>query len=403
MARTAEKAVLESHDVEKPFIEIDGVRHYFKYRGPQDYQCFFGKITVERSVYQANGAGEKSVCPLEFNAGILHHHLTPLAAEFVAYCSASMVPDELEAHCQRWQFLRPSSTTIKLVAAEVGEAAEELPEAYEKEIHKLQGKPPEGTEAVAISRDGVMVNIREEGWRQAQVGSISFYGGERERLQSVYVAQMPEEKSMNFNEKLEREIQRTLDAVPRGCRIACLADGSRGNWVYFENHPDPRISNGVHISDFYHATVYLSSAAEAFFGEGSDESKKWFEKYKDILKTKKNGVNHVIRSIRYFRNRLEIRGKERLKKIKAALRYFTRNQKRMKYSKYLAMGLPIGSGVVEAACKTVVESRLKRSGMRWSIPGGQYILNLRSIILSNRWDSFWKCHKEVLSATRIAA
>lgn len=61
----------------------------------------------------------------------------------------------------------------------------------------------------------------------------------------------------------------------------------------------------------------------------------------------------------------------------------------MQYAKYAEKGWPIGSGVIEAACKSVVKQRMCRIGQRWSISGGQAILNLRSVVKSNRWDSFW--------------
>ena len=72
-------------------------------------------------------------------------------------------------------------------------------------------------------------------------------------------------------------------------------------------------------------------------------------------------------------------------------------------AEYRRQGLPIGSGVVEAACKTLIGQRLKRSGMRWSIEGGQNIINLRGIVLSRRWDAFWRCHEEALCPCRITA
>ena len=76
------------------------------------------------------------------------------------------------------------------------------------------------------------------------------------------------------------------------------------------------------------------------------------------------------------------------------IRYFRRNQSKMAYADFRARGLPIGSGPVEAACKTVVAARLKRSGMRWSRIGGQYVLNLRVHVLSNRWEVFWKAYRQ---------
>jgi len=408
MARNVEKALLEESDIEKDFIENDGLRYYWKYRGPQEYQCFFGKIEVERSVYQANG--ERSICPLEMNAGILHHHLTPLAVEFVAYNTAHMVPGELSEHCRRWQYMKPCETVIKQVAGEVGEMAELLPEIYEERILKEE-KVPEGTEVVVISRDAAKVNIRDEGWRDAQVGSISSYGPmkeakddeeeHRERIRSVYLGQMPEEKTPSFNKKFEREIVYTLKKIPQGCRVACIADGSLSIWKYFQCHPE--LKNAVHINDFHHAAEHLSDVSHALFGEGTKKAESWFKKYRHVLKTEKGGVEKVIRSIRYFKNHFSIRSKKRREAIREGIRYFCRNRSRMQYSKYRRKGLPIGSGVIEAACKTVITQRFKRAGMRWSIHGAQSILNLRTLLLSRRWDSFWKHHEEALSATRIPA
>ncbi len=409
LGRSVEKAVLEDADIEKPAIEHDGQRHYWKYKGPQEYQCLFGKIEVRRSVYQANG--ERTLCPLEVNAGILHHHLTPPAAEFVAYSTALMVPAEIERFCQKWQYLQPCETVIKQVAAEVGETAEVLQEDYEEEIYKQEGPPPAETKIVSVSRDGTCVNTREDGWRQAQVGAVTFYGGVtkfdkdgdpiRNRLRTTYVGQMPEESSKAFNPKFEQEVDHALNGVGRTCKIVCLADGARSNWKYFEEHP--RLKNVIHINDYYHAAGYLRKVADALFGKGTSEANRWFEKYRRILKKEDGGVEKVLRSIRYFRTRRKIRAKDRKKVIRKALSYFSRNRSRMNYAEYRRQGLPIGSGVVEAACKTVVGHRFKRAGMRWSIGGGQDILNLRVLVLSQRWETFWKCHEQTLVGSRVAA
>lgn len=408
--RLVEQAVLEKADIEKPSIELEGQRHYKKYKGPQEYQCLFGKIAVTRSVYQANG--ERTMCPLEVNAGILHHHLTPAAAEFVAYATAHMVPGELAEFCRRWQYLTPSETVIKQVAGEIGEMAEMLQEVHEEAARKEEGPLPAETAVVTISRDGTSVNIREEGWRQAQVGAISLYGplveaedkekeSRRGRLRTVYLAQMPEEKSPSFDAKFDREVEHTLKGLPEGSTIVCLADGSLGIWRDFEEHP--QLKDAVHINDFWHAAQYLAKAGKALFGDGSAEAEEWFRKYRRILKEEDGGVESVVRSIRYFRKTYGTGSGPRAEAIHDSLRFFTRNRERMQYADYRRQGLPIGSGVVEAACKTVVGQRFKRAGMRWSIEGGQNILNLRVLVLSKRWDAFWKSHAKALSTTRIAA
>jgi len=75
--------------------------------------------------------------------------------------------------------------------------------------------------------------------------------------------------------------------------------------------------------------------------------------------------------------------------IEAEIKYLQHNRARMNYFELRQKKLPIGSGVVESACKNLVGARMKKSGMRWTIDGGQTVLPLRSLILSNRWEKFW--------------
>jgi hypothetical protein len=82
------------------------------------------------------------------------------------------------------------------------------------------------------------------------------------------------------------------------------------------------------------------------------------------------------------------------KTIRDVTGYFARNSDRMKYDEYLAKGYPIGSGVVEGACRHLVKDRLERTGMRWRPEGAQALLDLRAIFLNGEWDPFWAYHVE---------
>ena len=83
-----------------------------------------------------------------------------------------------------------------------------------------------------------------------------------------------------------------------------------------------------------------------------------------------------------------MRGRKR-EALEKELTYFRNQRWRMRYAQYRRANLPIGSGVVEAACKTLVTQRFKRSGMRWGMAGGQAILTFRSVIQSGRWERAW--------------
>ena len=133
-----------------------------------------------------------------------------------------------------------------------------------------------------------------------------------------------------------------------------------------------------------HAAEQLKSGLDARYGENDSRGRAQFHKLRHLLLDDPDGVEKVIRALAYQRKRFP-----RRTRIGEVLRYFRRNRHRMRYADTQARHLPIGSGVVEAACKTLVTQRLKRSGMRWRRAGGQAILTLRSLLQSSRFEQAW--------------
>ena len=138
---------------------------------------------------------------------------------------------------------------------------------------------------------------------------------------------------------------------------------------------------------------HLSRAAEAIFGKKAQKASRWHARYRARLLEDPDGLEGLLRSLRNYRKSLRS-GSERHQVVERVIRYYGRNRERMRYAEFRARGLPIGSGVVEAACKCIVNSRLKRSGMRWTREGGQHVLNLRVRVQSGEWDSFWNEFQE---------
>ena len=166
-----------------------------------------------------------------------------------------------------------------------------------------------------------------------------------------------------------------------------ILDAARPLWNYIEGNPAFR---GYHLLvDFWHSNEHLSEAADALFGKESAEAKEWFEKWRFKLKYEEGDVEGLLRSIAYYRKKRSLpaaRGKALGKQVG----FFKRNKKRMNYHEHVANGWPIGSGPVEAACKTIVKARLCQSGMRWSREGGGRVLTLRVLKESNQWNSAWE-------------
>jgi hypothetical protein len=236
------------------------------------------------------------------------------------------------------------------------------------------------------------------------VGSVSFYCGvapgqtSPERLASRYVAQMPEERFPTFKARFEAELSAAERQAPDAVKVL-ICDGARSLWKYIEE--SERFADYETILDFWHAAEHLALAAEALFGKGSREAKDWYAKYRRVLLDKDDGAERVLRSMNYFRKRVRRPGHRALSLSEQCV-YFKNNKKNMCYAEFRRRGLPIGSGPVEAACKTLVKARLGRSGQRWSIQGGQRILDLRAYVKSGRWDAFWKRQNQLRQSQAAA-
>jgi hypothetical protein len=140
----------------------------------------------------------------------------------------------------------------------------------------------------------------------------------------------------------------------------------------------------IRIVDVSQACGDVQQLADTIFGAG-DAAQTWAKEMRHVLKTKADGVARVLKSASALRRRRGLRGQAKL--YHQAYRYIKTRTPWMRYHSYQRQRLPRGSGLTEAACKVVFTQRLKRSGMSWTIAGGQVILDLRVIRLSGVWDA----------------
>ncbi len=139
------------------------------------------------------------------------------------------------------------------------------------------------------------------------------------------------------------------------------------------------------ILDIIHVVEYLYLASHSIYKENSNESRKYV--YNQLLSILEGKVGRVIGGMKQIITKRKLTGSQE-KAINKAITYLTNHKRFMKYDEYLSKGYPIGTGVVESACKQVVKSRMEGSGMRWSLDGAEGMLLLRSIEKSNDWDSY---------------
>jgi len=410
------RAYLQAHDTTEPTIEVNGETCRWKMASPKEFLTPGGPMVLARSLYQADSGGPCHV-PVDVAWGMVGQFATVEVREAVLFAVAQLTPREVEALLKKCASFHPSAAAVQAMTQEMGQWLEAHPELPE-EIRREEACP-EGTRVLVASLDGVNVLLAEPGpkrgrpserpqgpaeedavsptcYKNAMVGSVSWYGkvpeGEvcPERLASRYAARMPEDGAGTLKAEFERELADAEAKLDRGVRKVLLCDGARSLWKYAD--AQTRYDDYEKLVDFYHATEHLSKAAEALFGKGSAKGVKWYEKYRRRLQRKRQAVTGLLRSIDYYHQQRRLSASRR-KALATERTFFENNQERMDYRRFRQRGWPIGSGPVEAAGKTLVKVRMCRSGMRWSRPGGQYVLSLRTYLKSERWDTMWQCYK----------
>lgn len=178
--------------------------------------------------------------------------------------------------------------------------------------------------------------------------------------------------------------------------LVCLMDGQRSLWDLQRTW----LARAVCIVDIFHVMEYLWDAAYCFHPKSSRCAEQMVEHYLQMLLEGK--VSHVIGSLQRKLANLTAANRKKLGRV---LTYLRNNCHHMKYDEYLKEGYPIGSGVVEGACRYLVRDRMERTGMRWEIEGAQAMLHTRSAFLNGEWDDLieYRIRKEQSRLYRQAA
>jgi hypothetical protein len=400
-------------------IDLAGVTHRYKLDSEKEFLTPGGMLKLTRRIYQPDTGGKCHI-PLDAAWGMEGQFATIEVRDAALYAIALGTPKEAETLLAKCALFQPSATAIKRMAKQMGQWLEEQEDEVLTEI-RTEESIPKAVRVLCASMDGVNVLLSEPGkkmgrpnerphedasrktlsptcYKNAMVGSVSFYGEVPEgktspkRLASRYAARMPEDRAPTLKAKFEQELQQTESRLSDDVARIALCDGARSLWTYIDDNS--RYDDYEKLVDYHHAAEHLSKAAEAVFGKGSRKAQNWYDQYCTKLKGEDDGAARVLRSLDYYERTAKL-SKSRRKALDAERTFFTRNEHRMAYARFRRHGWPIGSGPVEAACKSVVKTRLCRSGMRWSRSGGQHILSLRTYVKSDRWDAMWNQYKRI--------
>ena len=389
-------------------FECGGYGRRYQKTANRNVASRFGDIVLYRYGYRSWQAGDGSIFPLEMLLG-LNHSATPALVDWIgrhiatAGSNQAAVITLLRTDCGVTMGVKRLRQCIEQLSKSMEEFRQEhqvnvLLESLQKASSSSGSRKP----VLAVGRDGITLReYAHSAFQVATTATVSVYDRQGKRLITVYLAHPPElgqaTMDLMLTDLLTELLERYHGPLPR---LAYVTDSGSNETGYFRKvlsrmiHPcTGKRVQWTRVADYYHASERIWTMAEVLFGKGTQEANAWARRMLKLLK-KPSGPSRVLHSAANHFSRRQRKSKKLSKKKKAiyrtAYRYIQTRTKLMRYSDFKSVHIPLGSGVTEAACKTVFTQRLKSSGMRWSHEGAKTILTLRTILLSKSWALTYK-------------
>jgi hypothetical protein len=368
---------------------------------PQNVWTLFGQIRLHRVGYRpSDKTGDATLFPLAQALGLIHGATPALAERAAGLMSDSGATQQtvlrrLKQDCGVGWGVKKLRQVTAFVSAEM---AEQRQEVQVVRLLQLLQQAADSTGShkpvLSVGRDGITLGMRCRGGSVHEVascGTVTVLDRRGRRVGTVYLAYVPEfgqgTMSQQLTQLLEEVLRRWQRPLPR---LSYVTDSGDNETTYYDKvlsrmkHPRTGAKlEWLRVADYYHASERLWTMAESLFGKGG-RATTWVRKMQKWL-LKPSGVNRVLHSAAALRQQQGMRGKK-LTEFNKAYRYLRNRMSYMRYADYRQLGIPLGSGITEAACKTVYTQRLKLSGMRWQKAGAHRILQLRVLRLSGVWD-----------------
>lgn len=385
------------------------------------YVSVFGEISILRTVYGTRENQKHELIPLDARLNLPESDFSFLLQEWS------------QGFCVQGSYKQSSETVEKILG--IGQSVrslETMSSAMAQEVEEFRNTQPvpepetEGS-IVVVTADGKGVPMRREASeseaasnpqgrrkkgekankkRQACVGAVytinPFCRQAEDVVNEIFRREQKKQRPTPLNKELRAELTKEIEGTqvngkdqifqwfaeqktarnPDGSKpVVCIMDGDRALWSKAEEYG----LDAIGILDICHVMERLWSAAYCFHAEGSPEA----ESFVTIRLTRilEGQVGRVIGGLRQMATKHNLRGTKK-KQLEQVITYLDNNQKYMHYDYYLDCGYPIGSGVVEGACRHLVKDRMEGTGMRWRTKGAQSILDLRSVFLNDDWEVF---------------
>jgi hypothetical protein len=399
------------HDVH---FEGGGYRRINQKTPNRHVATLFGKITLWRFGYRdwQRDGGEPVLFPLERQLGLVGGASPALASAAGRYLAeAGATQEAVLSRLRREHGVLWGTKKLREVAARLAEVMEPLGRQFQaaKVLEWLkQAFAAKGNRrpVLCVGRDGITLGMQSGSFEVATSATVTVYDRQGKRRGTVYLAQAPELGQATMSDELTALIaevlQRWEGPVPQFCYVTDAGDHETAYYrevLRRMNHP--RTGQRLEwqwVVDYYHASQRITVLAEALFGQ-TRAAEAWARRMRKLL-LKPNGPSRVLHAAAARRSRQGVIAHRRAD-YKRAYAYLRQRTRFMQYAEFRRQRLPIGSGVTEAACKTVFTQRLKLSGMRWKHEGARTVLALRVILLSGIWEDVYGTALECSHASPI--
>jgi hypothetical protein len=331
---------------------------------------------VRRQVYQSSSGGKQEV-PLETSVGMISNS-TPRFAKMVSWKYSHLPSNQVEEDLRENHRCGASDTHIQEVSYTVGSQLL----AQSAEVSYVHGITISEVASVSIGRDGAMMPLISENYREAMVGTLSLVNKDREVLHTIYLGASPQYGKATFDATLQAEIldlKRDFGHLP----WSGVADGAANNWTFLATHVDEQ------IIDWWHAWQYIQPALQVIYPDKATAQKQ-VDKWKDKLQNKENSISDLLKLVKKHHKKLN-KAKTPNATLQTTVTYLTNHHHQMNYAAYLKKNFLIGSGVTESACKTLIKSRFCGCGMQWKNENVHPMTHMRGLVLTpKRWEQAWK-------------
>ena len=394
-------------------IDPKGMRSAYVRDRACDYRSIFGPIRIPRAYYHCSGFS--GMCPLDGELNLPERGYSYLVQEF---SSKLAVNTSYENAVEVLEYFFPVHVPLRSLERIVGDLRDDVERYYE------QRPDPVVSDAAAVSvatvdKKGVVIRKPTEAEshlaespgdpkkpvKKKMATVISTYTSQRhvrtaqdivrEVSSEIGSTSKPEPQTKHTWASVTEEPEKTVahlrkavnQRLPQGNELVCILDGERFLWrLVYQYFP-----TAFFVLDIFHVLQHLNKAAYCFHDEGSPEAKEFVNhRLKMLLEGK---VGRLIGGLKQMRTKRKLPSVSTYR-LGQVIGYLERNKSHMRYHICLDRGYPIGSGVIEGACRHLINDRLELTGMRWTLIGAESVMRLRAVHINKDWKTFWNFRRK---------